>query len=221
MLAATVSAAPATVAAQGMPAWPDSFEARLEALALIQTLNGTILASPSATRSLEEWCRDHALAPEPRIIARRVDPAAKPISPEQRRRLQIDDQEPVKFRRVQLRCGDRVLSEADNWYVPGRLTPEMNTALETTEAPFGKVVRPLGPWRRTVAAVMLWSPLPEGWPAGRLPAAATGPLEIPQALFEHRAVLSTSDNLPFSEVVETYQRQILAFPCVVSGCPAR
>ena len=36
----------------------------------------------------------------------------------------IGPDEPVAYRHVRLRCGDHVLSEADNWYVPSRLTPE-------------------------------------------------------------------------------------------------
>ena len=36
--------------------------------------------------------------------------------------------EEIKFRHVQLLCGDRVFSEADNWYVPGRLTPDRERA---------------------------------------------------------------------------------------------
>jgi hypothetical protein len=35
-------------------------------------------------------------------------------------------------------------------------------------------------------------------------------LAIPDALFEHRAVLYTRDHKPFAEVREVYQRQILA-----------
>ena len=49
----------------------------------------------------------------------------------------------MRYRRVQLACGDRVLSEADNWYLVGRLTLDMNTALERTETPFGVAVRAL------------------------------------------------------------------------------
>ncbi len=103
-----------------------------------------------------------------------------------------------------LRCGDHVLSEADNWYLPSRLTPEMNHALETTDAPFGRVARPLGLWRRTFEARILWSPL-----AAPRDAATLAP---PEALFEHRAVLYTKDNLPFSEVDELYRRDVLDFP---------
>jgi hypothetical protein len=76
-------------------------------------------------------------------------------------------------------------------------------------------VAPLEPYRRTVAVRLLWRPLPEGWERGTRAGAAGpsgGTLAIPDALFEHRAVLYTRDHRPFSEVVEVYQRQLLAFP---------
>jgi hypothetical protein len=37
-------------------------------------------------------------------------------------------------------------------------------------------------------------------------------LAIPAALFEHRALLYTRENRPFSEVREVYQRGVLEFP---------
>ncbi|MCI4678850.1 hypothetical protein K9U39_11445 [Rhodoblastus acidophilus] len=185
--------------------WPNNALNRWQATALLETLNAEILASPSATTSLEKWCGAHHLAAEARLVAEKIAAAApKPLSREQRRRLAIGPDEPVKYRNVRLRCGDHVLSEADNWYVPSRLTPEMNRALETSDAPFGRVVRPLGPWRKTFAATMLWAPLD-----APKDAATMAP---PQALFEHRAVLYTKNNLPFSEVDEVYQRDVLDFP---------
>jgi len=57
-------------------------------------------------------------------VARLDRDADKPASPEQRRRLQVGDAEPVRYRHVRLACGDHVLSEADNWYLPGRLAPD-------------------------------------------------------------------------------------------------
>ncbi|HVG23388.1 MAG TPA: hypothetical protein VND45_04480, partial [Thermoanaerobaculia bacterium] len=39
--------------------WSDTYEARLEVLALLQTLNADILAGSSATATLERWCREH------------------------------------------------------------------------------------------------------------------------------------------------------------------
>jgi chorismate-pyruvate lyase len=200
--------------AQEPPRWPDTYVARLEALALIQTLNAEILASRSATTILENWCRDHRLADTPQIRAHLVTGVSKAPTAEQRQRLEISAQHEVKYRRVELRCGTQVLSEADNWYVPSRLTPEMNRLLDTTETPFGTVVASLEPYRRTFAVRLLWSPLPDGWEreSGKpLPTTPSGALVIPQALFEHRALLYTRDHRAFSEVTEVYQRQLLSF----------
>ena len=192
--------------------WPDTYISRLEALALIQTLNADILASRSATQSLENWCRDHRLAENPRIVAQTMAGSTRSADAEQRQRLQVSERDEVRYRRVQLRCGLHVLSEADNWYVPARLTPEMNRLLETTDTPFGTVVRSLEPYRRTFEMKLLWAPLPDGWERGSPSPGSTGrTLVIPDALFQHRAVLYDREGRPFSEVSEIYQRDILAF----------
>jgi hypothetical protein len=219
-MAAAAVLAGAPVQAQQAPAWPDALLTRTQALALVQGLNAEILASRSATATLEKWCRDHDLAREPRVVAEVL--AGEPRAPDadQRRRLRADSGEVVRYRRVRLRCGGHVLSEAENWYLPGRLTPEMNLALDTGDTPFGRVVAPLEPYRQTFAARLLWSPLPEGWersPYSLPPCLSSGPLAIPGALFEHRAVLLGRDNRPIAEVHEVYQGGLLAFappgPC--------
>jgi chorismate-pyruvate lyase len=210
-LIATALAAQPTTA----ETWRDGFVSRVEALALIQTLNASLLASRSATTTLEKWCADHKMSAAPKILARRVSGAEKPPSEETRRRLDVGANEPIKYRRVQLACGEHVLSEADNWYVPGRLSDDMNRALETTETPFGKAIAPLQPFRRTVEMKLRWSPLPEGWEAsatGASPDKASGALSIPHDLFEHTAVVYARDHRPLSEVHETYTREILEFP---------
>jgi hypothetical protein len=156
---------PASAFAQVPRRWPDTFLARLEATALIETLNATLLAARSA-----------------------------------------------KVRHVELSCGDHVLSVADNWYVPSRLTAAMNQSLESTDTPFGRAVADLRPFRRTFAAETLWRPLETGWEMR-----APGPdhpgetLAIPDRIFEHRALLFTPDMKPFSEVDETYTGEILSF----------
>jgi chorismate-pyruvate lyase len=216
-LALAVTAPLAGARAESPASWPDTPVARLEALALIQTLNAEILASRSATFTLEKWCGDHRLsgAAEPKIVARQVEAKAKAATADQRQRLDVGASEEVKVRHVQLLCGDRVFSEADNWYVPARLTAEMNRLLETTTTPFGKAVQDLHPYRRTFAATVLWQPLPDGWetrPMATPPQDAATRLAIPDALFEHRAVLYTEGGKPFSEVDEVYQRALLDFP---------
>jgi chorismate-pyruvate lyase len=161
--------------------------------ALMQALNDELLASRSATQTLEQWCGNHHLAAAPRIVARVVTNADKPATAEQRQRLHVTGTDVVKFRHVRLQCGSRVLSEADNWYVPARLSVDMNHLLETTDTPFGTVVRPLEPYRETLAVTMFW----------------TGGAAPPEALFAHRALLFTRDHVPFSEVYEVYRREIL------------
>ena len=202
------------IASAAEPApWPDNFVGRLEALALLESLNADLLAHDSATLTIERWCAEHRLANPARIVAERVSDAAKPASAEVREALDVKPDEPLGYRRVQLKCGDHVLSEADNWYVPTRLTPEMNHALETTDTPFGTVVAALHFRRHTLSADLLWRPLPKGWemdPAHALDEG--GALAIPDHVLEHRAVLSTPDGEPFSEVVETYTGEVLAFP---------
>ncbi len=91
---------------------------RVEALALLQTLNADLLSHDSATLTLERWCGVHRLASPARIVAVRVADVDKPASPEQRRELAVNSTEPIRYRRVKLLCGTVVLSEADNWYVP-------------------------------------------------------------------------------------------------------
>jgi hypothetical protein len=96
--------------------WSGSFVARVEALALLETLNAELLANNSATLTLEHWCDVHHLAPAPRIVAERIPDVDKPVSLEQRRELGVTAAELVRYRRVKLLCGTAVLSEADNWY---------------------------------------------------------------------------------------------------------
>ena len=202
--------------------WSDTPLARLEALALIQTLNAELLSSTSATATLERWCHDHALADPAVVLARRTDLVPEPPSVATREDLQLLEHEPVRYRRVELACGDHVLSMAENWYVPDRLTAAMNQQLETTQTPFGKVVQPLKAHRETLAAQLLWSPLPAGWEGASNATSwpSSDRLQLPAALFEHRAVLYTPDHRAIAEVHEVYQRDILAFPEPQLGVPS-
>jgi len=94
---------------------------------------------------------------------------------------------------VRLTCGDAVLSVAHNWYVPARLTPKMNHALETSDTPFGKVVAPLGFRRERL-----------GSQRGRMAECPVG------TVLSHRAVLKLADGRAISLVVECYTRANLS-----------
>lgn len=201
LLPAPLLAAPAPQ----RPAWPDTPPMRATARALLQSLESALLSHASATLVLDEWCARHHLAgPGEKVVAERVAGRAKPATAKMRVLLRVGAGEPIRYRRVRLRCGARILSEADNWYVPARLSPAMNRQLDTTDISFGRVAQPLRFQRHTLSSRLLWAPSPSD---------RSGPtLAIPDKLIEQRAVLSLPDGTPFSAVVETYTSAILAFP---------
>jgi len=209
-------------AAEGAPppTWTSNVATRLEALALLESLNAELLSHDSATLTLEHWCAAHGLASPPVIVAQRSTAAEPPPAPEQRAELRVAADELVRYRHVRLTCGTKVLSEADNWYVPSRLTPDMNARLDGSDAPFGKVVQSLHFVRHTVAATLLWRPLPENWEMDPgLECAAASGQPMPARLLQHRAILSLPDGTPFSEVVETYTDAVLDFPAPALAAP--
>ncbi len=213
LLLAAASARAGDGAGNGAGAWPDTPGTRLEALALLQTLNADLLSHDSATLTLDRWCESHRMATPAKIVAERVRNQDKDPTDEVRKLLGVEANEPVRYRRVRLHCGAHVLSEADNWYVPARLTADMNKVLDTSDTPFGRAVQALHFHRHTLSAQLLWSPLPAGWEMGStLGAAGKGALQIPAQTIQHRAVLSLPDGTPFSLVVETYTNEILSFP---------
>ncbi|HEX8108868.1 MAG TPA: hypothetical protein VF516_14150, partial [Kofleriaceae bacterium] len=53
---------------EGPPAWANDFTARLEALALLQTLNAELLSHDSATLTLDRWCDAHHLAAPAKVV---------------------------------------------------------------------------------------------------------------------------------------------------------
>ncbi|HZZ89289.1 MAG TPA: hypothetical protein VFE13_13250 [Caulobacteraceae bacterium] len=165
-----------------------------EARRLVAELNAELLSHASATETLQHWCATRHLAEPARIVAHRLLGADKAATPQVRRLLHAAPGEPIRYRRVALACGDRVLSNADNWYRPGALTKAMKAELDATDHPFGLVVKPLGFHRRTLTAKVLV--MARSW-------------RLPAALIRHRAVLEAADGTPFSLVVETYTDEVL------------
>jgi chorismate-pyruvate lyase len=198
--------------------WTDSFNARVQALALLQTLNVDLLTHDSATLTLERWCDVHKLASPAIVVAELVRGVDKAPTDEVRRLLNVNATAGIRYRRVRLHCGGHVLSEADNWYVPALLTPDINRSLDTTDTPFGRAAQPLHFRRQTLSAKLLWSPLPQGWEMGvPAPEIGAGRLAIPDQVIEHRAVLSLPNGTPFSVVIETYTSEVLVPPRLASS----
>jgi hypothetical protein len=150
--------------------------------ARIDALKTGVLGAASATQFLTGRCGALHLA-APASVRAENSASAKAIVPaDVRALLRVDEAAPVRHRHVRLTCGGHLLSEADNWYVPARLTPAMNHTLDTTDTPFGAVVRPLNFHRKTVAAT---------------------PQQGPTVL-QVKAVLLTPQGAPISLVVENY-----------------
>jgi hypothetical protein len=161
-----------------VPAFADDALARLKA---------DLAKGPSATQVLTSWCGALHLADPPQIHAEQLH-RPHPAGPHERALLKVSDSEPVAYRRVRLTCGGHVLSEAGNWYVPSRLTAAMNHALDSSDTPFGTVVKPLDFHRVTLRA----APLSEG-----------------RTVFQVQALLLTPQDRPISLVVENYQQDLL------------
>jgi chorismate-pyruvate lyase len=166
--------------------------------AILETLNAKLIASKSATQTLQNWCDDHHIASPAKIRAVKNENIIKPASESVRQALEVSPEEPIKYRSVQLFYSDYLLSEADNWYIPSRLTGDMNHLLNSSDTPFGLAVESLNFHRRTDEVQLLWHPLGRDEP-------------IPEHVLQHRAVLKTEQNIPFSIVIETYTRHIFAF----------
>ena len=168
---------------------PDPAEAmaRSHDAAAIAAFEATLAAHDSASEALRVWCEARGLASPAQIMAR-PGPGAKARQPTGLRRLLgIAADEPLGYRHVELTCGNRVLSSAHNWYVPGRLTAEMNAALAATQLPFGRIAAPLA-YRREPLEVL--TKPPRGCPANTISA--------------HRALLRLPDGQPLAYVLECY-----------------
>lgn len=149
-------------------------------------------AQDSATAALEQWCASRGIAEPARIVARPLTDQVATEPTGLRQALDISDREEVRFRHVQLSCGDKVLSVATNWYVPGRLTPAMNATLDNSATPFGRVAAPLGFRRERLDTRR-----------GALPGCPSA------AVLSHRARLILPDGKPLALVTECYTAENL------------
>ena len=168
-----------------------STESGAQAPDALRRLKAEILASPSATQTLTAYCTRLHLADSPAIRALRDPRMDRKADGRVRGLLQVGSGEPVRYRRVRLSCGDQVLSDADNWYVPARLTAEMNSTLDGSDTPFGTVVKPLDFQRRTLG---------------------TKSLHDGRHVLRVTALLVNRGGLPLSLVQENYSAILLRHP---------
>lgn len=146
----------------------------------------------SATKALGEWCKARGIADPATIVAQRVAGDALPL-PKADAELLVAQDEPVGFRHVRLVCGTSVLSEAYNWYVPSRLTAEMNAALNSSDVPFGKVAASLQFTRQRLSSRR-----------GRAAGCPKG------TVLSQRGLLLLPDGRPLALLLECYRAEALA-----------
>ena len=154
---------------------------------VIAAFEANLAAHASATEALSGWCKARDIDPAGQIVVQFVGDADQPPPPGLRETLNISADAPLGYRHVKLVCGTAVLSEAHNWFVPARLSPEMNRQLAQTNVPFGKVAASLNFTREPISSARRGDP---GCPAG--------------AISTHRALLRLPDGQPLALVVECY-----------------
>lgn len=153
----------------------------------VTRLSATLDAEPSATSALAKWCAARGLANPARITAAPVVGESREPPEGGAELLALPLGEIPGYRHVQLFCGKAMLSQAHNWYVRSRLTAEMNTALDTTNTPFGTVAAALHFTRQPLTSARGAA---EGCPA--------------ETILSHRALLRLPGGEPLALVVECY-----------------
>ena len=151
-----------------------------------------LASSPTATQALETWCRAR-WDPAAIVWATKISASSDEPSGRIRDALDLKRGERLGYRRVSLNCAGRQMSLAYNWYVPDRLTWEMNNLLAETDRPFGRVAAPLGFKREPIAKPWSGSEIcPEG------------------TVLINRALLRLPNGKPLAMVVECYTSAVLA-----------
>jgi hypothetical protein len=107
------------------------------------------------------------------------------------------------------------LATAENWFVPQRLTASMNDRLQTKDVPFGIVIAPLNPFRRTLLV------RPAAFTSGSLatPAWLGGSPKDPhpEIVLEHTAVTLSSCGAALAFLREWFRSDLVSFVSTVSA----
>jgi hypothetical protein len=153
----------------------------------VAAFEANLAAHSSATAALQLWCDKRGIAPGATIAVEFMSGADAAAPTDIHATLGVSAEEPLGYRHVKLTCGALVLSEAHNWYVPARLTPEMNRQLAESQVPFGRIATSLQFTREPIASTRRGDP---GCPLG--------------AISTHRALLRLPQGEPLALVVECY-----------------
>jgi hypothetical protein len=144
-------------------------------------------AQASATEALRSWCDRRGLAKPAQISAELVRGSDMPPPNGIHGFLGVSASEPLTYRHVKLMCGGLELSQAHNWFVPSRLSTDMNRQLAETDTPFGMAVSSLGFSRHAIASTRKRD---AACPAG--------------TILANRALLKLPDGRGLAMVIECY-----------------
>jgi chorismate-pyruvate lyase len=168
---------------------------------MMHALSERILRSNSATEELERWCGERAIGDGCLVALCDRHATAEMCDDESLEALYPwDVRGKTTFRAVRLATAGIVVVEAFNWYFADHLSPEMRTTLETTDVPFGRVVKPMKPKRRTF---LVRRCTPEQMNRGN------SPTDPAATAFEHRAVLYGEADVPLAIVHERFLKVLV------------
>ncbi len=190
--------------------------ARSTTSALIRDLSTRLIAGATATETLLAWCEEHGLSQGPITVERRQHGVLSAVPDEVKAALGPAADETVHYRQVRLMRGSLRLAAAENWFVSQRLTQSMNEVLNQTEIPFGTVIAPLHPSRRTLVAdarPFIDSPAEN-------PRALTGPADRPhpEIILEHKAVILSGSGTTLALVQESFFSELVSFDVTTPPC---
>ncbi|WP_414476370.1 hypothetical protein [Microvirga sp. M2] len=175
---------------------------------LIRDLSARLIAGATATETLLAWCEEHGLAEGPITVERQQQLVLSAVPYEVRAALGPASNEAVHYRQVRLVRGSVPLAVAENWFLPDRLTANMNEVLNQSTIPFGTVIAPLRPSRRT----LIGRPQPltvDPSEDPERPRGSTGQ-RSPEIILEHVAVILGGSGTVLALVKEHYLADLIA-----------
>ncbi len=184
--------------------------------ALVWALSTRLIASATATDTLLAWCEEYGLSHGPISVDVRQRFAPSVVPDEVMAALSPVTPEAVHYRQVRLMRESLALAAAENWFVPQRLPADMNEALNQTDVPFGTVIAPLHPVRRTLVA-NVWPLVDElvedpAWFSG------SARRSRPEIILEHKAMILTGSGTSLALVSEFFFADLVSFVSPTLPC---
>ncbi|WP_162562921.1 hypothetical protein [Microvirga tunisiensis] len=183
--------------------------ARSDTDALIQDLSARLSAGATATETLLAWCEEHGLSQGPITAACHQRQVLSVVPDNVSTALAPVTGETVHFRQVRIMRGPLPLATAENWFVPQRLAAGMNEDLQTTDVPFGTVVAPLHPSRRTLTVHV--EPLAIDPCEDPSWLSTSAHQSQPAVILEHTAVICSGTGTALALVTERFFSDLASF----------